>query len=112
MKHAIQLTTCTIEINENTSLSDMERNCPLFFKTKHGKRETYTIHRGQLIVRNTVQFTGGRPERKTAVYMYTPDLEGSPDLFCVSSGSNLKSIDGAKGLIDRIIEGKKYEYGM
>jgi hypothetical protein len=99
-------------IDEATSLAAIERGEPLFFKTTHGKRETYETYRGFLIVRNTVQFTGCKPERRTVVYLYTDDLEGRPGTLCVSAGSKVGSTAQARRLIDRIIETGKYSYGM
>jgi hypothetical protein len=112
MKHTIKLTTCEIVVDESTELSTIERNVPLFFKTPHGKRETYDVYRGFLIVRNTVQFTGGKPERRTVVYAYTDDLEGSPNTFCVSTGGNLTGKPHAKRLIDKILAEGQYTFGM
>jgi hypothetical protein len=108
MKHEIKLTTCVVAIDESASLSDMQEGCPVFFRTPLGKRETYTVYRGCLIVRNTVQFTGNKPKRKTTVYLYLP--EGFPDskrpnTSCISVGhDSVKSIEQAKRLIDRVIE--------
>ena len=114
MKHEIQLTSSVVTIDEASGLSDMQSNCPLFFKTKHGKRETYTVHRGCLIVRGTTTFDR-QTGRMTSVFLYLP--EGFPDskvadFFCVSAGCNLASVKQAKRLIDRIIAEKRYEYGM
>lgn len=102
LKQTVKLTTCTIEIDEHASLSDMQSCEPLFFKTKHGKRETYTVYRGFLIVRNTVQFTGEASHRRTVVYAFSTE-NGS---FCVSSGKNLSGIYEAKELIDHLIDGE------
>ncbi len=101
-QHEIKLYTTTIIVDENNHLHDMEQSCPRFFKTSHGKRETFTPYRGCMIVRNTVKFTGCKPERKTVVYLYTGDLEGSPDFFCCPE-ANVKSIDQAKRYIDRVL---------
>jgi hypothetical protein len=100
-----------IEVNENSQLTEMERNCPLFFEKAHGQRESKIIYRGQVIVRNTVNFSDG-PHRMTAAYIYTKDLEGSPDLFCISSGSKCNSISGAQKLIDRVLDSGRYFYGV
>lgn len=99
------------ELDELASLVDMERECPLFFKTKHGNRETYTVYRGCLIVRNTVNFTHGK-ERKTTVYAFFHDTESGYDLLCVSAGSKINSVITAKRLIDRMIESREHHYGM
>lgn len=102
------------EVDFDTTATEetMRHNCPLFFRTPHGKRETYTVYNGSLIVRNTVQFTGCRPQRMTAVYLCLSNLAGHPDLFCVSAGSNISSIAQAKRLVDRIIAAREYHYGI
>lgn len=97
------------KVDQWTSEHEMRCRCPKFFQTPHGKRETYTIHRGQLIVRNTVQFTGCKPERRTVVYLYVIEslddkLHGTPDTLCVSSQENVNSIAQAKRLIDRLLD--------
>lgn len=103
-------TDSVYEINEQTSFCDIEQACPLFFKTKHGKRETYSVYRGFLIVRNTVQFTGCCPERQTVVYAFCT-LEKRPDLFCICA-NHLSSIRHAKKLIDKLLETREYYYGV
>jgi len=95
-------------VDEHASEYDMERACPVFFRTPHGKRETFTIHRGQLIVRNTVQFTGQRPQRMTTVYLFLVDGPDAPDLSCL--GGNASSIRQAKRLIDDTLESGTYGY--
>jgi hypothetical protein len=94
------------EVNEKSSLYDMEKGCPLFFKTKFGKRETYSVYRGQLIVRYSVQFTNGT-QRLTSVYLFFGD-----DLNCISSGSDINTEGQAKKLIDRVLDGGIYRYGI
>lgn len=103
-------TKSVYEINEEATLQDMENNCPRFFKNKHEKRETYTTHRGCLIVRNTVNYSSG-PIRETAVYVYCK-LENKPDLFRISAGSPVNSIDQAKRLINHMLKTEIYHYGF
>lgn len=98
----IKATGNVYEVNEHKSLSDMERAEPLFFKTPHGKRETYTIHRGQLIVRNTVQFTGCKPERKTTVYLFLHDTDTNNWSTLHAGGAS--TLYQAKKLIDHILD--------
>lgn len=94
------------EVNELNSQVDVENHCPLFFSCKHGRRETYTFYRGQIIVRNTVQFTGVPPERRTVVYLFVKEPEHSSyDTMCVGHPS---SIYQAKKLIDEILESGEY----
>lgn len=110
MKHKIQLYSSFIEVDEGTTESKIRRNCPGFFKTPHGKRETFSMYRGALIVRHTVQYTGCNPKRETVVYLYTDDMEGRPDTFCVSVGSKCNNLRDAKKLVDRIYETGRYKY--
>jgi hypothetical protein len=104
-------TGAVARVSESTSLAEIKTKVPSFFTTPFGKRETYTMYRGFLIVRNTVQFSSGS-ERKTIVYLFTHNLEGRPDTFCVSPGTQLSGIQDAKKLIDKILETGRYEYGM
>ena len=101
-KITIKATGNVYEVNEWTSLTDMERAEPLFFKTPHGKRETYTIHRGQLIVRNTVQFTGCKPQRMTTVYLFLRDPD--TDNWSTLHAGGASTLYQAKKLIDRILD--------
>lgn len=99
---------CQFRVDESTSLSTIQAECPTFFRTPHGKRETYDTYRGFLIVRNTVQFPGGKPTRRTTVYLY--DLD-SKDTFCVSAGVDLGGVPHAEALIDHILTVGEYHYG-
>lgn len=103
------------EISEKCSPADMARACPLFFRTKFGKRETYTGHRGQLIVRFSSGFgQAGTDARRTAAYVFLVNgYAGSddntktttPDLFCVAHGSEVTSVRQAQRLIDKLLDG-------
>jgi hypothetical protein len=101
------------EVDTRASLVDMQRNCPGFFRKPFGKRETYTIHRGCIIVRNSARFTASQPVRRTAVYLYYPkgfvDSPG-PNFCCVGAG-NSNSIATAKKYIDLILSRGEYSYG-
>ena len=100
--------------NERAGLAEMENKCWRFFKTPHGKREEFTVHRGCLIVRATDVHACNAPVRRTAVYLYLPEgYEDSPrpDLFCVSGCTSLNSVSQAKRYIDRLLEYGNYEYG-
>jgi hypothetical protein len=96
------------EVNEHTSLATIKQECPLFFKTNHGRRETYSMYRGQLIVRNTVQFTNCAPERRTVIYLYFVSGSMANDTFHIDSGR--QTLAQAKGKIDRILDGKSFPY--
>ena len=104
-----------VEVNESSSLVDMQRNCPMFFNFPFGKRETYTVHRGCLICRHTTTFSDGKPVRRTVVYLYLPagySDSPRPDMYCVSASGEVHSIKQGKRLIDKILDGGSYWYGM
>lgn len=101
----VKLHTTSVEVDEKAKLWEMEKDCPLFFKTKFGKRETYTVYKGCLIVRNTKTFGDGIPKRTTTVYLFTKKLENTPDLFHtdlfhIGGAENIKQ---AKDLIDLVL---------
>ncbi len=93
----------TITHNEWWSEVDVRRTVPNFFRTKFGKRETYTFYRGFIIVRNTVQFTNSRPQRKTTLYLFT----GTDTLHMDGAGNSVRS---AKKRADEILADKTAEY--
>jgi len=99
--------------NEDASFSDIETACHLFFKTKHGKRESYSVHRGCLIVRATTVICRV-PTRMTSVFLFLPhghEDGGRPDLFCVSGCASLRSIAQAKQYVDGLLAYGDYSYG-
>ncbi len=87
--------------DDTVSETTIRANVPNFFRAKHGKRETFTVYHGCIIARMTVQFTGRQPERRTVVYIYTNDLEGSPNTLHISGAKNVRH---AKRLIDAVLE--------
>jgi hypothetical protein len=109
--HTIQLSTCAIDIDEAADIDDVRRAVPNFF-TGNRRRESFTMHRGAVISRCTVQFTGRQPERHTSVYLFTRNMEGGADTMCVSGGQHLASVRQAKRLVDHIITTGRYEFGM
>ena len=101
-KHAIG------QVDEHISLATIRNECPTFFRSKTGYRETYTMYRGQLIVRGSVKFTGCRQERKTCVYLYFVDGEMPQDTLCVSAGNEVYTVAQAKKLIDKVLDTGTY----
>lgn len=101
MTHNVKLHESTMTVDEGATLTDVERAEPFFFKTPHGKRETHAMYRGCLIVRNTVQFTNCKPERRTTVYLFghVPDENRSFTLCC----GNPSNVYHAKKMIDRML---------
>ena len=95
------------KIDTNTSLNTMREECPNFFRKPHGKRETFTIYRGQIIVRNTVQFTNMPPTRRTVAYLYLVDQK---DMSYISADSSI-NVAKAKRLIDKILDNDFYGNG-
>jgi hypothetical protein len=90
------------EVNEDASIADIERTEPLFFKNSHGKRETFDMYRGFLIVRHTVQFTNCKPERRTVVYIFgKSSTSGELQTLCVFHPSGIPQ---AKRMIDAALE--------
>ena len=103
----VKLHCSTLEVDTLASKSDMRNQCPMFFKNSHGKRETFTIHKGCIIVRNTIQFTCCKPERHTTVYLYGKLEDGQYNMFCISSLVDLKNVAQAKRLIDNALNEEK-----
>jgi len=113
-EHVITFTSTgsRFKVTETSAECEMRNRCPVFFRTPHGKRETFTVYRGQLIVRNTVDFGGGKPQRRTVVYLYLVESlddseHGMPDLFCVGHPDGVRQ---AKRLIDQILESGEYSF--
>jgi len=94
-------------VDETLSLGEMESACPEFFKTPHGTRETYHVHRGFLIVRNTVTFDRQKT-RRTNVYVFAKGDQPSLIIW----NRKLSSIKHAQKLIDHLIEIRECHYGM
>ena len=87
-------------ICETIPESEVRNNLHCFFRTPHGKRETVEVYRGFLIVRCTVECTGARPERHTAIYAY---VYPEKDVHCCATGSD-GGLSGARHLVDRMLE--------
>ena len=107
-------------VDDQSSLDQMQTQEPKFFETPHGKRETYSVYRGCLIVRNTPRFTMDRyrkPVRQTAVYLFYPVealKEGDPDNYAGLTnlaGSTVTTVTQAKRLIDRVLDNGLHYYG-
>ena len=101
--------------NEQASFSDIERACSKFFTNPLGKRESYSVHRGFLIVRGTDVHCSNAPVRRTSVFLFLPEGYGDesarPDLFCVSACASLNNISQAKRYIDALLAHGDYSYG-
>ena len=102
MKHIINLfkdKSFTYTVDETTSLAEVRVNCPRFFAWPFGKRETYTMYRGCIIVRNTVTDPAGKNVRKTVVYLTGIGSDnGKFDTFCATE--QCKNVAHAKRYID------------
>jgi hypothetical protein len=103
-----------LTVNEDHSIVDVERAEPVFFRKPHGKRETYTMHRGCMIVRNTQLYTGGLrgiKVRETAVYLFGTSGDTGKLVTSCAAGCDITSIYQAKKLIDRILAQGWFNYG-
>ncbi len=98
----------TITIDEKADLPDMERAATHFFQKTHGRRETYTIHRGCIIVRCTPRGM----TRQTSVYLFGISSESGKKTFFNTAGCNVDGIDQAKKLIDIILKQGWCNYGL
>ena len=117
MRHEIQIFSdrgvqlSTVVVEDSTTVASMQALCPAFFRTKRGKNERYTSHRGCLIVRHTNTYSDRIPRRETVVYLFLPEgMEGSKraDTFCVYSYIPCRSIRMGKAIIDGILADKQY----
>jgi len=104
----------------DTSLVDFQRAEPNFFAHPFGKRETYTMYRGAMIVRFTALMHTGfgvrtAPTRLTAIYLLVVRGQDKtaryPYSFCISAGADVRSINRAKRLIDKVLDDEVYAYG-
>jgi hypothetical protein len=95
----------SVPVDRDATLQDVKRAEPGFFATKHGKRETYAMYRGFLIVRGTRTYSDNKPRRETSVYLFSRDLEGGrPGTLCVDVGVTHKDAAAARRHVDRILE--------
>lgn len=94
----------SINVYDDKHLDDMQQFEPKFFSAKFGRRETFSVHRGQLIVRHTVRFSNGCSSRKTVLYFVVanPDCDNKPYLLCM--GSDFSSARQAQRFIDRVFK--------
>ena len=105
----------TMTINEDHSIVDIESSEPEFFNFNLGKRQTYTMYRGCLIVRYTIKIHNSdrvtfRNERCTVAYLFGADVLSYFIFF--DGGWPINSIREAKKTIDKIIEQGWYSYGL
>jgi hypothetical protein len=116
MTHPIKMrnTGNVYTVDEAATQSDIRNKEPKFFSTSFGKRETFEMYRGFLIVRHTVQYSGsfgqsGPKERKTLVYLF--DKEHGT-LLVSGGGVPLTGAPQARRFIDRLILEGEYYHGM
>jgi hypothetical protein len=97
-------------VDTEASELDIRAACPVFFANPHGRRETYIVYRGCVIVRHTVTFTGCKPERLTVAYLFGrwPEDKTS-DMFIAGPDypERLTSIAHAKRHLDAILDSGK-----
>jgi hypothetical protein len=109
MIHTIKTAWNSFQVNDAISLNTVQRCMPRFFATAHGKRETYGIYKGFLIVRHTVKFANDPPVRRTVIYMIVADegekIEGpNPKIDALHVTNSAGSIRQAEKIIDRILQ--------
>ena len=92
----------TFEHDDTADEAEIRAAEPLFFKTKHSKRETYTFYRGFVIVRTTVTFSDGVPRRMTALYVYSRKFERGPGTLNVRLEGD--TVRAAKRAADEVLE--------
>lgn len=89
------------DVAETTSLVCMKQNCREFFRQPFGKRETYAVYRGQLIVRYSSRLSS---VRMTVPYLYFHTGELANDTLCVST--TCKNMLHAKRVIDKVLDSR------
>lgn len=103
-------TNSIITVDDSATLSQIREAVPNFFRTPFGKRETFTMYRGQIIVRNTQTFSDGSKRRMTIPYLFVTYPNGVQDTFCISVCA--RDIKHAKKIIDIVLDGKTYFYNI
>lgn len=96
-------------VDTEVSELDIRATIPAVFANSRGSRETYTVHRGCLIVRHTVKYDGN-PERRTVAYLFGRwPKETKSDLFIAGPDfpEHLTSIAHAKRHLDAILDSGK-----
>ncbi len=93
-----------ITVDEHATLGDVRRAEPKFFSVKFGKRESYSMHRGCLILRMTVEHPGRDSQRKTIVYLFGEWTEGDHKYHGTLHMGEASTVDQAKKMIDKTLE--------
>lgn len=88
-------------VDDTSTIDDMKRDCPRFFEHHHGSNYNYTVHRGCLISRYTLNLR--KPERRTAIYLFTT-VEGKRRMVHIPTSGRVESVDQGKRLIDRVLD--------
>jgi len=91
-----------LTVDENISELDLRHAEPLFFARPFGKRETYTVHRGFVIVRHTVRHSNDDTHRCTVVYAFGKWGRQPAGTYHITS--DCTGIAQAKRLIDDILK--------
>ena len=90
-------TNTIYHVDDHLSLSDIQSAEPRFFSVKFGKRETFDVYRGFLIVRHTIN-----NDRKTVVYIF--DTKEKYSLMIANSNEGINTIKKAERFIDWVIK--------
>lgn len=104
----------TMTVDEGATLLDMQHAEARFFAKTHGSRETYTVHRGCLVVRYTTGSMAGGQVRRTATYIFGRSSEsGDRILWNIDAGLEwVHDIRTGKRAIDTVLDQGWYTYGL
>lgn len=94
-------------MDEAATLEEVQEKQPLFFSATFGEDETFDMYRGFLIVQHTVEICD-EAVRRTVVYIF----DKNAGTLCISSGSRVVDRGDAEDLVDRVISGGEFWYGM
>jgi len=97
----------SLTVDENASELDIRSAEPLFFARPFGKRETYTVYRGFMIVRHTVRHSNDDTHRCTVVYAFGKWGRQHTGTYCITS--DCYSIAQAKRLIGGILKNNHWD---
>jgi hypothetical protein len=118
MKREIRNGETVWVVDESTTLEDIRRGEPGFFSAEnqaHFNDQSYSVHRGQLIVREIQTLSDKVPRTKYVVYLFYLEVIAGSDkgrtneTFCAGWP---RDEEEAERLIDYILETGEYHYGI
>ena len=98
-------------VDDTAEREDVAYDAPHFFSGNH--EEEITIHRG-CVISYAHDTAAHKPVWRTSAWLFGSysDSPTKQTTRCVSSGCKLQSVADAIELIDTILDGGYYEYGM